>query len=67
MLTSIKTKESHHGVALMVALYHNGKVSSTAIHSMRDNVKHTKWMVRVENLAKMMVGSWIFMGWQLLY
>ena len=41
---------------------HNGKVSSTAILSMRDNVIHAKWKVLVEKLAKRRVGSWIYMG-----
>jgi hypothetical protein len=41
---------------------HNGKASSTAILSMRDNVMHVKWKVLVENLAKKLVGSWIYMG-----
>jgi hypothetical protein len=44
------------------SLYNNGKVSSAAILSIRDNVKHTKWKVLVENLAKTPFGSLIFKG-----
>ena len=42
--------------------FDNGKMSSVAILSMRDNVKHTKWKVHVKNLAKTLVGSLIFKG-----
>ena len=42
--------------------FDNGKMSSVAILSMRDNVKHTKWKVHVKNLAKTPVGSLIFKG-----
>ena len=40
----------------------HGKVSSVAILSIIDNVKHTKWKVCVKNLAKTPVGSLIFKG-----
>jgi hypothetical protein len=38
-------------------LYHNGQVSSAAIVSMGDNVKHAKWKVAVKKLSKRLLGS----------